>query len=1035
MVKKGSACTYIKGRENCRETSMATLHHLISHIRRLVQAQPETEVSDAALLKRFQVNRDEAAFDLLLKKHGPMVLGVCRRLLHDAHEVEDAFQATFLVMLRNANSIRRHEALASWLYQVAYRVSTRARVCQEQRRLLVSRAAHTGPVEDVVTNALRDELGQVIDAELQRLAAKYRIPVILCYLEGKTHEEAARELHWPKSTLSARLERARDILRRRLLRRGYTIPAVLTTLFAAEKPAAAVPAALVLSTARLAALVWHGEAAASRAISLAEYVLKTMAYTKLVAACGICLSLCLAGGTGGALAYLGAFGSADPNNASPHPANQIRDRATDDPSTLIKLRLGQVLAGVVTDERGNALPGAKVWLRENQEMKPRLRYTEADKSGRFRFADVVPGYVTVAAGIKDHSFAALRRIVQAGTVAEDLKLILTQPRELRVTVTGEDGKPVVGAVLSKFSLAWKSPRTDWSWLPLEILKQEKIQVPVTDKTGSFNVSRIPENTFCQGKLKHPGYAHAHFETTVADAKSAAIKMERGYPITVVALDAATGKPVPNATVTLTGFPHSINLYNEPVDPEGKLTIRLGRARVITIKVHHPDLLSPRWESLDEWGDFPSDHTSVFKLAHRAIVHGRVLDEKTREPLSGVRLVLSAFGTHQGIAYGTSDQSGHYEIEGPEEWVTVGVMPAAGYWGGEYKRAEVELKSSRATQAKDILAKRLPVVRGEVILPDGRDAPGVLVVHRGSGQSQFADQAGRFQFQMESQELLAEVEAFDLTKRLSGGDALRFENVERGQELQIQLEAESELVGKVTDSSGRAVAGVRVWLGSGIGRQAAGVSRTESSILTDASGEYRFPGLARYKRYSINLQNNIGVTLAGSNQIYPDRDRIVVDTITAPAEALPKGAHPASSHAPDLVCQTWINSKPLKLESLRGKVVLLDFWATWCGPCVSDLPNVQMAHDLFADKGLVVIGIHHNSVPAKDVADFATKRHLTFPIGVDDPNGYTCGQYDVSAFPTKILIDRKGNMLMMHVSQGAEMLAAVRKAVLYRGRDD
>ena len=122
-----------------------------------------------------------------------------------------------------------------------------------------------------------------------------------------------------------------------------------------------------------------------------------------------------------------------------------------------------------------------------------------------------------------------------------------------------------------------------------------------------------------------------------------------------------------------------------------------------------------------------------------------------------------------------------------------------------------------------------------------------------------------------------------------------------------------------------------------------------------------------------------------------------------------------------------------MKNLRGKVVLLDFWATWCGPCVAELPQVQKAHELWADKGLVVIGVHHNSRPVEDVRKFAREKHLSFPIGLDNASGETCGQYNVTAFPTKILIDRNGKILERIPS--GEVLAAVRRAVLYSAEDE
>src|SRR5262249_55629286 len=154
---------------------------------------------------------EEEAFRALLGRHGPMVLGVCRRLLRDPHAVEDAFQATFLVLLRRAASIARPELLGNWLYGVAYRVAARAR--QQAGR----RARRDGPLpEDLPAAPDEDpawrELRPLLDAEIARLRERYRQPVVLCYLEGRTCEEAGRLLGCPAGTVKSRLSRARDQL-------------------------------------------------------------------------------------------------------------------------------------------------------------------------------------------------------------------------------------------------------------------------------------------------------------------------------------------------------------------------------------------------------------------------------------------------------------------------------------------------------------------------------------------------------------------------------------------------------------------------------------------------------------------------------------------------------------------------------------------------------------------------------------------------------------------------------------------------------
>jgi RNA polymerase sigma factor (sigma-70 family) len=174
-------------------------------------------LGDKQLLMRFVNLEDSAAFGALVERHGPMVLGVCRRVLRDAHAAEDACQAVFLVLLRRAASIARPELLAGWLYGVAMRVAGKARAGTLRRRVNEKRVV-AATVPDPVVEAARRDLRSVLTAEIDRLPEKYRGPLILCYWEGKTNDEAARQLGCPPGSMSYRLARGREMLRERLSR-------------------------------------------------------------------------------------------------------------------------------------------------------------------------------------------------------------------------------------------------------------------------------------------------------------------------------------------------------------------------------------------------------------------------------------------------------------------------------------------------------------------------------------------------------------------------------------------------------------------------------------------------------------------------------------------------------------------------------------------------------------------------------------------------------------------------------------------------
>jgi RNA polymerase sigma factor (sigma-70 family) len=275
---------------------------LLLHRLRGLTGSVEGGLTDAELLERFVARRDEAAFEVLLWRHGPMVLGVCRRLLRRDHDVEDAFQATFLALARKAGSIGRREALAGWLYQVAYRVGLTARA------VAVKRAARERPWYDLpgadLPDAVADnDLRAVLDEEVRRLPARYRLPFVLCHLQGLTNEEAAQQLGCPTGTVLSRLARARQRLRYCLTRRGVTLSAGALVVAAGEGLAAEVSADLVGKTLHTVLIVAAGKTAAVAVpvVTLTRGVLRAMLLSRLQNALVAVLALAAVGAGVGAL--------------------------------------------------------------------------------------------------------------------------------------------------------------------------------------------------------------------------------------------------------------------------------------------------------------------------------------------------------------------------------------------------------------------------------------------------------------------------------------------------------------------------------------------------------------------------------------------------------------------------------------------------------------------------------------------------------------------------------------------------------------
>jgi RNA polymerase sigma factor (sigma-70 family) len=240
-----------------------SLGQLLVHVRSLVDESrpPTAPCSDRQLLERFTRHDDQAAFTALVRRHGPLVLGVCRRVLRQEADAEDAFQAVFLVLARKARSVCWGDSVGGWLYGVAYRVAHKARVARARRQRREARAGR--PVDTTpATSAPWSELQAVLDEELQHLPAAFRTPLVLCYLEGRTQDEAARQLGWSLGALRGRLWRGRELLRSRLARRGLSLGSVLVALALSHSAApAAVPVGLAAATVQAAFAFLRGGAA------------------------------------------------------------------------------------------------------------------------------------------------------------------------------------------------------------------------------------------------------------------------------------------------------------------------------------------------------------------------------------------------------------------------------------------------------------------------------------------------------------------------------------------------------------------------------------------------------------------------------------------------------------------------------------------------------------------------------------------------------------------------------------------------------
>jgi RNA polymerase sigma factor (sigma-70 family) len=434
---------------------------VLRHLRRLVAAPAGPERTDRELLHAFCTANDQAAFATLVRRHGPLVWGLCRHGLGHEQDAEDAFQATFLVLARKAASIRKGEALVSFLYGVAHRTVMSAKRNAARRRAHEGRAHDTRQVANPAWEAAWREVQALLDEEIQRLPEKYRAPFLMCCLENHSREEAARLLGVAEGTVWSRLTRARRLLQRKLDRHGVALPAALAAVALSRRTGRAVAApllhaALQASFATTPALV----------TDLARGVLKDMTLARARAITGFLLALTVALTGVGLLTRLAAQAEppAPPPQPSPAAGGGLGRGATARPNDQEK---EVVVSGRVLGPDGKPVAGARLYLdfdrkdmddleaylmTEGRPKEPALPVrATSDTDGRFRFAFRCAEQETAAASVLPRMVAAFADghgfdldAAPAGK-GREITLRLTKPQPIFGRILDQDHNPVRGA--------------------------------------------------------------------------------------------------------------------------------------------------------------------------------------------------------------------------------------------------------------------------------------------------------------------------------------------------------------------------------------------------------------------------------------------------------------------------------------------------------------------------------------------------------------------------------------------------------------
>jgi RNA polymerase sigma factor (sigma-70 family) len=757
-------------------TAQATV--LLKHLRDLVAADKTTELPDAQLLEQFTSNQEEAAFESLVRRYGPLVLGVCRRVLRHWHDAEDAFQATFLVFARKAASIRKVQSLGSWLHGVAYHVAMKVRQRSATRHKYEPQARQR-PSDDPLTEITARELVSVLDEELQRLSERHRTPLVLCYLEGLTCDEAARRAGWSLSTFKRRLARARELLRLRLARRGLALPASLLAVGVVQGET---PALLTSATVQ-AALQFIGVKGAAGAVttpvtSLAAGMLRSLcaAKLKLASAAVLLFSLALLGI--GTIARRATATVAPPEEAAPVQSQPAKGEGKNSPPAdkLAPKTETSLVSGRVIEPDGKAAVDTHVAIVARSKRPGRggdlshdqaglLGRTKTDAEGGYQLS-VPAGYyleMYLLAGKKGWGLTWQKLGLDAKK--HEILLKLRPEKVIRGRFVDLQGQPATGV---KVHLHWVSKGNNglaegisfWAAPPKELFAWPK---PVrTDAKGAFVLTGVAADDEVGLGIDDDRFARQGLYLSPKDREKDAMHPLSPAQIVEGQVRAAdTGKPLAFARLVIYAFEDEFTGrgIDGKADGEGRFHLNPPPGKSMQVMACPRDG-SPYLVTQTEfkWPKGAAKHIIDLKLPRGILVIGKVTEEASGKAIAqaGVQyfpqsannpdLPQNVVTGWQGSVVSGVDGTfkmavpagpGHLLVSGPTaDYVHQEVgsrILDEGKPGGSryYPDGLVKLDLPAKTETKEVVVKlrRGVPVRGRVVGPNDKAVSRGLMIHR------------------------------------------------------------------------------------------------------------------------------------------------------------------------------------------------------------------------------------------------------------------------------------------------------------------